>query len=87
MVTLDLRPTTPLITLSHDQLVFHPEQWNTAQQLTVFAVDDDINRDSPYSASFSIKAISRDANYDDVPIQDFILNIEDNDEGLLLNLY
>ena len=86
-VTLQLRPITSVIMLSHEQLIFHPEDWNTVQELTVFAVDDDVNRDSPYSASFSIKAISRDDNYDDVPIEDFTLTIEDNDEGYpLLNM-
>ena len=83
-MTLQLRPTSSVITLSHEQLAFHPDGWNTVQQLTVFAVDDDVNRDSPYDASFSVKVISQDDNYDDVSIEDFTLTIEDNDEGLLL---
>jgi len=83
-VTLRLRPTSLFITLSHEQLVFYPDGWNTVQELTVFAVDDDINRYSPYNASFSVEVISRDDNYDDVTIEDFTLTIEDNDEGLLL---
>jgi len=82
-VTLQLRPTSSVITLSHEQLVFHPVSWNTVQQLTVFAVDDDVNRDLLYDASFSVKVTSRDDNYDDVSIEDFTLTIEDNDEGLL----
>ena len=80
-VTLQLAVVTPVITLSHDQLIFHPDNWNTVQDITVFAVDDDINRASPYNGSFSIKSISYDKNYDDVSIEDFVLSIEDNDEG------
>lgn len=80
-VTLLLTIITPVITLSHHQLIFHPDDWNTVQDLTVFAVNDDINRQSPYNASFSIKSVSVDKNYDDVPIEDFVLTIEDNDEG------
>ena len=81
-VTLRLTVITPSITLSHDQLIFHPDEWNVVQDLTVFAVNDDINRPSPYTGSFSIKSISIDKNYDDVPIDDFVLTIEDDDEGI-----
>ena len=82
-VTLQLSVITPVITLSHDQLIFHPDNWNTLQDLTVFAIDDGINRQSPYNGTFSIKSISYDKNYDDVPIDDFVLTIEDNDEGII----
>ena len=80
-VALQLTVITPVITLSHDQLIFYPDNWSTVQDVTVFAVDDDINRASPYNGSFSIKSISYDKNYDDVSIEDFVLSIEDNDEG------
>lgn len=83
-VTLQLSVITPVITLSHDQLIFHRDNWNTLQDLTVFAIDDGINRQSPYNGAFSIKSISYDKNYDDVPIDDFVLTIEDNDEGIIL---
>lgn len=83
-MTLQLTVITPTITLSHHQLIFHPDNWNTVQDLTVFAVDDDINRQSPYNGSFSIKSISIDKNYDDVAINDFVLTIEDNDEGIVI---
>ena len=83
-MTLRFTVITPTITLSHHQLIFLPDNWNTAQDITVFAVDDDINRESPYTGSFSIKSISIDKNYDDVAIEDFILTIEDNDEGAVV---
>ena len=83
-VTLRLTIITPTITLSQYQLIFQPDNWNTVQDITVFAVDDDVNRRSPYIGSFSIKSISSDKNYDDVPIEDFILTIEDNDEGKII---
>jgi len=83
-VTLQLNVITPVITLSHHQLIFHPDNWNIVQDLTIFAVNDNINRQSPYTGSFSIKSISNDKNYDDVPIEDFMITIEDNDEGTLV---
>lgn len=83
-VTLQLTIITPVITLSHYQLIFHPDNWNTLQDLTVFAINDDINRPSPYTGSFSIKSISFDKNYDDVGIDDFVFTIEDNDEGMIM---
>lgn len=86
-MTLQLTVITPTITLSQYRLIFHPDNWNTVQDITVFAVDDDINRQSPYTASFSIKSISSDKNYDDVDIEDFMLTIEDNDEGTIVILY
>ena len=83
-MTLQLTVITPTITLSQYQLIFHPDNWNTIQDVTVFAIDDDVNRQSPYTGSFSIKSISSDKNYDDVDIEDFILTIEDNDEGTIV---
>ena len=83
-VTLQLSVITPVITLSHDQLIFHPDNWNTLQDLTIFAVDDTINRQSPYIGAFGIKSISYDKNYDDVPIDDFVFTIEDDDEGTII---
>lgn len=85
-VTLQLTIITPVITLSHHQLLFHPDNWNIVQDLTVFAVDDNINRQSPYIGSFSIKSISNDKNYDDAPIEDFVFTIEDNDEGTFVTI-
>lgn len=83
-VTLQLTVITPVFTLSHYQLIFHPDNWNTVQDLTVFATDDDISRQSPYIGSFSIKSISYDKNYDDVAIDDHVFTIEDNDEGTIM---
>ena len=53
-VTLPNRPTDPVtisyhtltntITLSHDSMTFDPDGWNVPQDLTVFAVEDNVNR-------------------------------------------
>ena len=40
------------------------------------------NRLSPYLASFNLSLSSEDFNYDEEPVPDFNVTLEDNDEGV-----
>lgn len=62
-------------------MVFEPEDWNIAQDLVVYALDDRVNRDSPYPASFNMSLASQDINFNEYPVPDFDLTVEDNDYG------
>ena len=64
-------------------MVFEPEEWDVPQQLVVYALEDSINAPSPYSASFNTTVSSVDMNFDQVPVPDYNLTVEDNDEGML----
>ena len=80
-VIITFEPLTPTIILSHEQLTFAPDAWNISQILTVFAIDDELNRDSPYEASFSLSLVSLDDNYNGTAVEDFNVTVEDNDDS------
>ncbi len=62
-------------------MLFQAQEWNVPQQLLVHAIEDDANMPSPYASSFSMSLTSNDTNFDQEPVPDFSLTIEDNDEG------
>lgn len=62
-------------------MVFTPDQWNTPQQLLVYAIEDDIDMEYQYESSFSTSIVSNDMNFHEEPVDDFPISIEDNDEG------
>ena len=90
-VTLPSKPTDPVmisfqfitanIIITPTFMLFEPDQWNVPKQLLVYAVEDDLNIVSPYSSAFSIGLASNDANFDEEPVPNFNLTIEDNDDG------
>ena len=81
-VFIDFKTLSDKIILTPTSMLFHPEQWNVPKQLLVHAVEDDSNLESPYSSSFSMALTSKDANFNEEPVPDFSLTIEDNDEGI-----
>ena len=91
-VTLPSKPTDPVfvdfqaltdkIILTRWYMVFEPEEWNTPKQLLVHAIEDEADLPSPYSSSFSIDLTSDDMNFNEEPVPDFTVAIEDNDEGM-----
>lgn len=38
-------------------------------------------RASPYASGFNLSLVSEDFNYNEVPLPDFNVTLEDNDEG------
>ena len=63
-------------------MVFEPEAWNIPQELTVIALEDEVNMESPYNSGFDLTLESVDKNYDGQTVPDFKITIEDNDEGI-----
>lgn len=61
---------------------FEPEAWDTPQDLVVYAIEDAVNMDSPYPASFNMSLESADTNYNEQYVPDYNVTIEDNDEGM-----
>ena len=90
-VTLPSKPThkviitfhtlTDKITLAPTTMIFEPDDWNTPQDLVVFAVEDSLNLPSPYPASFNMSLSSQDNNFNEYPVPNYDLTVEDNDEG------
>lgn len=80
-VTIAFRSLSDRITLSHQIMIFEPSQWNTPQDLVVYAVEDTANIASPYPAAFNMTLSSQDTNYDGSSVPDFNVTVEDNDEG------
>ena len=91
-VTLPSRPThtvtvhfyvlTDTISLSHEVMTFDPDTWDRSQDLLVFADEDRLNLASPYDAAFSLALSSTDKNFDLLPVPDYNVTIEDNDDGI-----
>ena len=79
-VTITYHTITDTITLSHAQMIFDPDGWNIPQNLTVYAVEDNINMRSPYAAAFNLSLGSMDKNFNG-PLPNFNVTVEDNDEG------
>ncbi|MDB5385458.1 MAG: hypothetical protein JWM11_1104 [Planctomycetaceae bacterium] len=64
--------------LSTSKLTFTPANWNLAQTLTVGAFNDEIHDgDQPFM--FTIDAMSKDTEYDQLPIETFTATIHDID--------
>ena len=80
-VTIRFHSLSDAIVLVPTLMVFEPESWDTAQDLVVYALDDNVNRASPYPASFNVSLVSQDMNFNDYPVPDFDLTVEDDDDG------
>ena len=62
-------------------MIFEPDIWDSPQILVITATNDDINRDSPYFASFGMALFSLDENFHSAAVPEVTLSIEDNDQG------
>lgn len=71
------------ISLSSSTITFTSANWNTAQTITVTAVDDSFNDDEDNTAIISHTVTSDDGNFDGLSVSNITVTITDNDEGLL----
>ncbi|MEM7181164.1 MAG: hypothetical protein AAF518_09640 [Spirochaetota bacterium] len=67
-------------TLSSNSLTFTTSDWNTAQTVTVTAVDDAVT-EGPHTPSITHSVSSSDGNYNGVSVTDPSITILDNDNG------
>jgi hypothetical protein len=72
--------TNSQLTLSVPVLTFTPINWNTAQNVTVTAVNDTV-AEGTHSAAISSTVASTDARYNNFPVADQSVIITDNDNG------
>ena len=95
-MSLPNRPTSPVvvlffpvnttfITIFPSYMVIEPDEWDIPKTLVVTATEDDIDRESPYSASFCMKLLSMDENFHRAAVPELNLSLEDNDYGVLLS--
>ncbi len=71
--------TTTAATVSPATLIFTPSNWNTAQTVTVIAVDDNGAQSSSRRVTISHNATSSDGNYNNISIPRLIATVVDND--------
>ena len=81
-VTITFVTTSPVITSAPLQLTIEPELWNVPHELTVIAVEDEVNmEEDEYPANFQLELESEDGNYDGRELPDLNVTVVDNDEG------
>lgn len=80
-VTITFATLTPAITSSPLSLTILPELWDSPHELTVIAREDEINSPSPYGSGFRLVLESEDSNYNGTELPEFLVSVEDNDEG------
>lgn len=85
-VTITYRTLTATLGLSPYQMTFEPDVWDIPQELTVLALEDEVNLESPYNSGFNVTLESEDKNFDGQSVPDFEVTVEDNDEGIISNL-
>ncbi|AQT69761.1 Endonuclease/Exonuclease/phosphatase family protein [Anaerohalosphaera lusitana] len=66
------------ISLDIDKLVFTPDNWNTAQTITVTAIDDEVAEESTHNSDITFSVTSADEDYDDVAVTPLTVLIYDN---------
>ena len=71
--------TTTAATVSPSTLIFTPSNWNTAQTVTVIAVDDNGAQSSSRRVTISHNATSSDGNYNNISIPRLTATVVDND--------
>ena len=96
-VTLPSKPTSAVSITFHSlsmrmqleptSMVFEPTFWNVPQDLVIYAIEDNLDLMSPYSASFNMSLSSEDFNYNEQYVPDFSLTVEDNDEGIIMCMF
>lgn len=89
-VVLDVIPDEPVTILldadpnlqvTPDMLVFTGADWKIPQTVTVQAIDDQVKQPTLiYTAAISHTAFSNGADYDQIQVDDLLVNIIDNDE-------
>ncbi|MCP4358082.1 MAG: DUF11 domain-containing protein [Chloroflexi bacterium] len=77
LVTVTLT-TNGQTTVTPTELVFDDGNWNTAQDVTVTAVDDDI-AEGVHNDTISHSTTSSDINFDGIAVDSVTVNITDND--------
>lgn len=82
-VTITFRSLSHRMSLGPASMLFEPDTWNVAQDLVIYALEDTVNFPSPYPASFNMSLSSIDNNFNEYPLPNFNLTVEDNDEGML----
>lgn len=89
-VVLDSKPlSNVVITLTSDAqistgvptLTFTPLNWNTAQTVTVTAVNDDIDEAEPHPGIIQSTVFSLDGNYSPLTMADITVNVSDDDDA------
>jgi len=78
-VTITPSATGGQVTFSPTALEFTTANWATPQTITVTAVDDDIDEDSPHTDAITHAATSDDGDYNGITIDSITVNITDND--------
>ncbi len=66
---------------SPTSLTFTPANWNTFQNVTITAVDDEIDQGTSYSATVSHTVLSQDPDYDGMLVEELPVQILDDDEA------
>ena len=70
----------PHASVSPAQLVFTPGNWNTAQSVTVSAVDDAL-AEGAHVETITHAAASSDGNYNGISVASVTVNVTDNDSA------
>lgn len=87
-IVLDTEPTADVTITINDNseataddtsLVFTALNWDTPQTVTVTAVNDDIDENSPEATTFTHSATSADLDYDNISVASETVNVTDND--------
>ena len=65
--------------VSTSSIVFTSANWDTAQTITVTAIDDFVVEASPHNSTITHSATSTDGNYDAIGVSSVTANITDND--------
>ena len=71
------------VTVDQPTLTFTNGDWDTPQTVTITAVDDGVF-EGPHTGTIAHTAISNDARYDGISIDDMVANITDNDPGVII---
>jgi len=61
------------------QITFTTGNWDSAQTITVTAIDDDIDETDPHTSTITHAASSSDGNYDSIGIDNVAASVADND--------
>lgn len=67
------------VTVDKTALFFTASNWNSAQTVTVTAVEDAVDEASPHTGSIAFITASSDVNYGGLTIDDIVVSIADND--------
>lgn len=78
-VVLDLKESSPALSLSATQLTFTPSNWNTAQKVTVTSPANSISSDSSVPITLSVNDAQSDDKYDE--LQDIRIEVELKNTG------